>query len=403
MKIFFYNVPTSGHVNPTLPLAGELLRRGHEVVYYLTSGYRQRVEASGATFRAYDGVADDYFDAVSRRFNPVRLATQLLQTAQELLPQLTSELRADRPEVIVYDSMCPWGRLAAYESGITAVASMSLLDLPPSYLWKSGQLPVVLRLFAANLPWFLRYQKAARQIKQRSAVALPTFPKILNWPGDANICYTSRAMMPNAGQYGSDYVFVGPPIGLRPDAPPFPFEQLDTELSLIYISLGTVFNNNPRFFHTCLEAFASGQQQVVISLGSQVAPASLGHLPPNIIARAYVPQLDILQRAALFITHAGANSVNEGLYYSVPLLLAPQQVEQAMVAARVAELGAGRVLSGEVTADQLRSQATRLLRDASFRQRADAVGASLRAAGGVSRAVDAVLAAGRAQPAQRLE
>lgn len=397
MKIFFFNVPTSGHVNPTLPLVAELVRRGHEVTYYLTAAYSQRVEATGATFRAYAGVTDDYFDAVSRRFNPARLAAQLLESSRALLPQLLTDLHTDRPELVIYDSMCPWGRLAAYEAGVTAVASMSLLDLPPSYLWKSGQLPTVLRLFASNFRWFLRYHKAAREIKRRSGVTLPTFPKILNWPGDANICYTSREMMPNADQYGSDYVFAGPPIGPRPDAPPFPFEQLDPALPLIYVSLGTVFNNNPRFYSACVEAFAAGQQQVVISLGRQIDPASLGQLPPYIIASAYVPQLEILQRAALFITHAGANSVHEGLYHGVPLLLAPQQIEQAMVAARVAELGAGLVLSGEATVEQLQRQATRLLREVSFRQRADDLGASLRAAGGAARAADAVLAAAPAQ------
>lgn len=393
MRIFFYNVPTSGHVNPTLPLVAELLQRGHEVIYYLTPGYRRRVEATGATFRAYDGLADDYFDEVSRRFNPMRLAAQLLQSSREMLPHLLDELRDERPHLVLHDSMCPWGRLAAHEAGITAVTSMTLLDLPPSYLWKSGQLPVVLKLFGRNLRWLVRYQVQARQLKKRFNVAFPPFPKVLNWPGDTNICYTSRQMMPGGDRYGSDYVFVGPPIGPRPDAPDFPFEQLDPALPLVYISLGTVFNDNPRFFQACLQAFTGGQQQVVISLGRQMAPDSLGPLPPHVIARPYVPQLDILQRAALFITHAGANSVHEGLYHGVPLLLVPQQVEQAMIATRVAELGPGLVLNGDLTPGLLRSQATRLLNDASYRRRAQALGDGLRAAGGVQRAADAVLVA----------
>jgi MGT family glycosyltransferase len=391
IKVVLFNIPTSGHVNPTLPVAMELVRRGHEVVYYLTPGYRQRVEATGATFRAYEGVADDYFDEVSRRFNPAQLAAQLLGTARDLLPSLAATLRAEQPHAVVYDSMCPWGRLAAHDAGVTTVASMSLLDLPPTYILKSGQLAEAARLFARIFPWLLRLRRVARAIQESSGLTLPRFPAILNWPADHNIWYTSRQMVPGADRYGSNYTFVGPPVGPRPDAPEFPFEQLDGQRPLIYISLGTVFNENPEFFQRCLDAFGDGEHQVVMSTGRHVAPGSLGPLPRYVIVRPYVPQLELLQRASLFISHAGANSVHEGLYHGVPLLLAPQQMEQAMVAARVVELGAGLVLSAGATARQIRRQATRILHDSSFVRHAAELGDGLRTAGGAACAADALI------------
>lgn len=393
MRINFYNIPTSGHVNPTLPVAAELVQRGHKVVYYLTPGYRDRVEATGATFRAYDGIADDYFDAVSRRFNPARLAMQLVETAHHLLQPLVRKAEHERPDVVVYDSMCPWGRLVATKAGVPSVASMSLLELPPVYLWKSGQLPTAVRLLMSTFPWLLRYRRVARHLAHTHNVSPPAFPTILNWFGDYQVCYTSPQMLPNADRYGNEATFVGPPIGPRPDAPPFPFDRLDLHRRLIYISLGTVFNDNADFFQLCLRVFGGGEHQVVMSTGQHRSPAVLDSLPPNVIARPYVPQLEILQRASLFITHAGANSVHEGLYYGVPLLLAPQQLEQAMVAARVAELGAGLVLPRSVTAGRLQGLTKRVLDDPSFRKRADTLGATLRDAGGVNGAADAILAA----------
>ncbi len=46
----------------------------------------------------------------------------------------------------------------------------------------------------------------------------------------------------------------------------------------------------------------------------------------------------------VFVTHSGMNSVNESLYYGVPMVLFPQHSEQRMVAKRVVHLGAGIML-----------------------------------------------------------
>ena len=55
----------------------------------------------------------------------------------------------------------------------------------------------------------------------------------------------------------------------------------------------------------------------------------------------FVPQLEVLARAALFVTHGGMNSVNEAMYAGVPMLVVPQGADQPLVAGRVVELGAG--------------------------------------------------------------
>jgi UDP:flavonoid glycosyltransferase YjiC (YdhE family) len=56
-----------------------------------------------------------------------------------------------------------------------------------------------------------------------------------------------------------------------------------------------------------------------MSLGSNVSLEDLGPIPANFIVQASVPQLEILQRAGLFITHGGMNSASEAMYYGVPL------------------------------------------------------------------------------------
>ncbi|MDX1613878.1 MAG: glycosyltransferase [Candidatus Promineifilaceae bacterium] len=393
MKFVFFNIPTSGHVNPALALTAGLVEAGHEVITYLTPGYRDKVLATGSAFRAYpeDVVNDEYFSAVARRFNPPRLATILLDSARELLPQLRTDLEREQPAAVLYDSMCPWGRLAARAVSLPAVTSMTLLDLGLPQLIKSGFAGEALRLLIQNAPWMGRLFRAMWRLRRTHGLPVAPFPKVLNWAGDLTLVYTARRFWPRSDGLGDEYVFVGPPIRPRPDQSGFPFERLDPERSLLYVSLGTVFNDNPDFFRQCIAAFGQREMQVVMALGEQVQAADLGTIPDNIIVWPYVPQLEILPQTSLFITHGGMNSVHEGLYHDVPLLLVPQQVEQGLVAVRVAEMGAGLVLhDGRATAAQLRAASNQVLNEPGYRASAAELGAALRATGGVPRAVAAM-------------
>lgn len=100
-----------------------------------------------------------------------------------------------------------------------------------------------------------------------------------------------------------------------------------------------------------------------------------------------------LEQASLFISHGGINSVSESLQFSVPMLLVPRQFEQLNNALRVQELGAGRLIhKGQVSAARIRQEATLLLSDASYRQRAKEIAESFAHSGGSVRAVDEILA-----------
>lgn len=388
-RFLFFNVPTTGHVDPTLPVAAELVQRGHEVNYFLTETYRERVEAIGAIYHAYHGLGSDYFGDLSRRFNPVRLASQLVKTSAWLVPSLVEAIEQIRPQAVVYDSMCPWGRISARQAGLPALASMALLDLPQRYLFKSGELQSALEVMARGLPWMPRYFRAARTLQNSTGVSIPSFIQLLNWPGDHNICYTARILLPDTPRHGSGYTFVGPPDLNGVNDIPFPFDELAVDRPVVYVSLGTVFNNNPDFFRTCLAAFAGSDVQVVVSTGRRLHAQDLGPLPDNAIVCDYVPQQAILERSSLFISHSGANSVHHALYQGVPLLLVPQQLEQALIAARITELGAGLLLNRrQVTQERISRLAHRLLSDGSFQRQAAFLGKALQEAGGAALAAD---------------
>ncbi len=64
-------------------------------------------------------------------------------------------------------------------------------------------------------------------------------------------------------------------------------------------------------------------------------------LPDTVIAARTQPQLDVLEHADVFITHAGMGGANEALWYGVPVVAAPQAVDQFANAATLEAIGAG--------------------------------------------------------------
>ncbi|WP_351237696.1 macrolide family glycosyltransferase, partial [Streptomyces sp. NPDC002133] len=201
-----------------------------------------------------------------------------------------------------------------------------------------------------------------------------------------NLVYTSRAFQPAVEGVDPSYRFVGPSVGARPVDPSFPVDRLQGRV--LYASLGTVFNAAPHVLRGFATALAPLGGTVVVSTG-QTDPAALGPLPDNVLARRFVPQPEVLARAALFVTHGGMNSVNEAMYAGVPMLVVPQGADQPLVARRIVELGAGLSIGTEdVTEDSVRVLARRLLDEPRFRAAAATLQVAQHEAGGYRRAAD---------------
>ena len=121
--------------------------------------------------------------------------------------------------------------------------------------------------------------------------------------------------------------------------------------------------------------------RVALAIGS-ADRAVLGDLPSHWLVREYLPQVQLLRRAALAVTHGGNNSVTEALTCGVPMLVLPFSTDQFAGAAAVENAGVGLVLDpNAATVADLEGAARELLEGDSARAAAD-LGASLRAAPG---------------------
>jgi MGT family glycosyltransferase len=185
--------------------------------------------------------------------------------------------------------------------------------------------------------------------------------------------------------------FVGPlrlPGGYQPI--PFPWERLDGR-ALIYASLGTLQNRVAGTFRMIAEACNGLDAQLVISTGNGVAPEALGSLPGDPIVVSYAPQLDLLRRATLAVTHAGLNTVLDALAIGIPIVAIPITNEQPGIAARIAWIGAGEAIPNKnVTLQALRAAVVRVRSDPSYRAAAERVRTSIQNGGGAPCAAEMI-------------
>jgi MGT family glycosyltransferase len=390
MKVAFFGLPAHGHTNPSLPVVAELVRRGESVTYYSSDDFREAIESTGARFRAYDPPLGN--DFTPQAAGSLLLIALLAETTLEMLPRLLEVLKKDPVDYAIHDSVCPWGRYASQLLGLPSVCSTTTFALAPG-LFRADNFFArfwsALTTIIGNFPYLRRIGSAQRALAQYYGIKNSQVMDFVSNPAPLTIVYTSREVQPRPELFGSNYLFVGPSIaGREPDAE---FAREMGDEPVIYISLGTIFNDKTGFYRVCMDALGGMRQRVVLSVGRKTDIAGLGTLPANFLVRNWVPQLQVLSRASLFLTRAGANSVHEALLHSVPMLLFPEISEQRVVARQIAKLGAGVVLSENVKPQELRRQIERVLGTASFRHAAERLCPSLRNSGGHERAAAAIL------------
>ena len=171
---------------------------------------------------------------------------------------------------------------------------------------------------------------------------------------------------------------------------PFPFEQLNGQ-PLIYASMGTMQNRMEQIFH-CIAAACEGlNAQLVISLGGSKQMAVYQNLPGTPLVVEYAPQLELLKRASLTITHGGTKTVLESLSQGTPMVAIPITNDQPGAGARLQWTGTGEVVAlNHLSVDRLRIAIERVLTDVSYSKNALKLQESMLQSGGTSRAADII-------------
>jgi len=171
----------------------------------------------------------------------------------------------------------------------------------------------------------------------------------------------------------------------------FPWERLTGE-PLIYASMGTILNGQPEVFRTIAAGVAKHKGvQLVLSIGDQLDPEQIGPVPSNAIIVKRAPQLELLKRTSVCITHSGMNTVLESLAQGVPQVAIPVTFDQPGIAARIAYHKTGVVTSlDKLTAAHLSILLGEVLSDATYRKNARRIQKAIVKANGLPAAADLV-------------
>lgn len=390
-------------------LARRLQERGHEVVIFGIADTEAAITAAGVEFGLI-GESDYPLGTLQRLdqrlgelkgFATFRFTVERVRnTARMILRDGPDAVRRARVDVMLIDEADMGGNVAEH----LGLPFVSIAFFPPlvyddrippfCFGWGAGRGPLsrlrnrlgfrFLSRVAAPIFTVVNDQRRAWGLKplKRSTDALSPLAQIAQLPAALEFA---------VGDPVAPLHYTGPFVnpGQRPRID-FPWEQLDGR-PLVYASLGTMQNGSEDTFRIMAEACAGLNAQLVISLGGGLDPDRLGPLAGNPLVVRYAPQLEIVQRAAAVITHAGLNTTLESLAEGVPLVCVPFGNDQPGVAARVAARGAGLVLPhNKLNVKRLRQAVRAVLTEEKYRRAAREIQAAMKRVDALQTAADII-------------
>ena len=367
--IVFFMLPELGHINPSFKLAKGLQRRGHSVRYLGAAEREDNVRSQGfeciSVFKKIlpkGFLSSTVFDEIDKEWiNDPDAFKHLIADQAKIIQLCRSEIvdfiEQYKPDLLVVDVFLPAVALLARELGIHSVFLNPGFNMYHHYF--QGELAV-----------------------------LKGVPELVLCPQEFDL--------PQQAEPGNHRYYIEPSIDLDRSELPFPWERVSKDKPLIYCTLGSqshVYGEEGRhFFRTLVSAMASKQDwQLVLAIGTALDPEDFEPVPTNVLLVRHAPQLQMLKRAAMMITHGGFGSVKECIYLGVPMIVFPLRRDQPRNAARVVYHRLG--VRGDITRvsiEMIHSLIEKIDRDPRFRSNVEVMGARFRQIEALSRGVKIV-------------
>jgi MGT family glycosyltransferase len=395
LKALFVNVSSVGHVVPTLGLVRSLVKDGVDVAYLEVEAHRPELEAFGARFvplaplAPYGGPQGAQVAAL-----PAVLAHSAIESTGHVL----DVIEAEQPDVVVHDLLCLWGRLAADLAGVPRIASIASAALSRNILTND---PVVRswRAMAGDVSAFEPFIAGCwEQIHHRyGCPPEDEISTVLN-TAPTNIVHLSRSLQPHEAEFGPEYLFCGSGEPARQVHQEFDWSRVEGK-RIVYMSFGTAHDPGHTFYANVAEAMRHVDATLVaVSSPSMTQPEPIAWPEGTIIcANGSAPQLALLDRAALFISHVGGGAVREAAWTATPVLGLPQTLEQDLLLHHVAGHRVALRLSNQPDADEIAAAIRAILADPCIHSRACALRDLQRTASTYEQAVGAIVTAMKAR------
>jgi hypothetical protein len=347
MRVAFLTTTQHGHLNPYVPVVNALQAAGSEVALLLLSADggvldEQRREALGKAEVQVIGQVE----MAPWSDDPAKIGPMLESSL--VAGQTADAIRATAPDFVLVDSLpvTAAAMVGAQESGVPyAMIWANLGGVCPSEHRKGRWLydeQVGDYLTRHGVLWSTRTHSARSPILN----LMPTIPALVGEDGVTDDGVQLIGLPGAAGTRGDEVAFSG-------------LDRIDPDRPLVYVSFGTIFYRRPDLLRMVITGAAATGAQVIASVGDLAEELAL---PDGVLTAPYLPQREVLERADVFITHGGYNSVAESIRAATPMLVIPLAVDQPVQAHFVGSAGFGTALEpANVTEQTVADAVTDLL------------------------------------------
>jgi MGT family glycosyltransferase len=392
-------------LNPTFALARKLCNRGHRVHYLCIPDTEARIRSQGFDFTPVFGrvfpegaLAKQYeSDAQGKRYGVAEFKDRFRGTCELLREgEIERATRGLHPDLLLTSSGTPWVGIAACRTGVPVISfSSTLISVEDSMVppFNTGLIPGQ-TLLSRLRTWFewRKYFLYRRLYAKDWNISedLKTLARECGYPLrkiDFRVETWPRLLLPELVFFPEELDF---PRTKRPEGAffieasvdtqrrdsHFPWERLDDDKPLVYCTLGSLLpfkfpSRASQFFQMFMDAMSRRPTlQGVVAIGNYLRSDEF-NCPANVLIVPEAPQVEVLKRAALMISHGGVTGVKESAFMGVPMLLIPITYDEFGNAARVVYHGLGaRLRLKEVSALELGCLIDRMLEDTSYSARA---------------------------------
>lgn len=381
-KIFVVCLPDQGHVLPVASVIQELIAKNPDlkVIFYGINENESIIRKTGAEYRKLNHIYwpdNSKPRLIKKKMSAfVELCYDIYPFCDAVLPQLIADFETEKPDLILYDTLALHAKYMLnaienrYRKKISSLKPPLAINFSTTFAQKEGIYPTdkeLIRIVTYDYDiwyylYFIYFFIVQLWLNWRHNMTIFNMPRVLLDQTEKLVLTTVYPeFQPKAYRFDQSFKFVGSCVADKVRKIEIQDEKLTQVMSsfepvnplqsadlidkkkkfLVLASLGTTFNNNLPLFETIIDSFRLMCQEkdsivgandltVVVATGKDMynqiqekVKQGVYTLPENLLLQTYVPQLELLQRANLFITHAGMNSASEAIKFGVPVVCLP--------------------------------------------------------------------------------
>ncbi len=388
-KFLICTISVTGHVSPALPIARELVARGHQVCWYTGSEFQAKVESTGAHFIPAVDISPEWMAQRNTLQGVAQLKFDLkhgfIDAAMRQVKDLT-EILQDFPADAILADFCFLGAAWIHEQGgppwagfsVSALA-FSSQDTAPFGLGIKPDSSAFGQFRNRGLNWltdqvifrevtaYMNQVRAALGLVPSQTSLFNIISPFLHLVGSVPEFEYPRRDLPDRVH------FVGPLLDniATEFTPPDWWEELKEDLPVVHVTQGTITTDPERLIIPTLRALASENVLVVATIFDRSLDSILpNEIPANARIASFIPHFQLLPHVDVMLTNGGFNGVQIALANGVPLIGAGRSEDKPEICARIEWLGVGIDLKTDRPAPkQIRAAVSKILADRGYQNR----------------------------------